>query len=199
MIAIIGTGKIGGTLGRAFARTGLEVVFGSRNPAGSMAAGDTPARAVTVGEAVAAGDVVLLAQPAQEVVAFLRANAPALDNKLIVDATNNFPGPVLHCAVAVAEHAPGARYARAFSSQTWETYEEPTWAGTPGDLVFTSEETDRAEVEELINAVGLHPVYLGPGQQDLVDAVLRLLVPEWAEHGRHVGLRILTDDRASHP
>ena len=193
-IAIIGTGKIGGTLGRALARAGLDVVLGSRNPAGSMAAGDTPAKLVTVAEAVAAGNVVLLALPAREVAAFLRAHGSALDSKLIVDATNDFPGPLLHSAVAVADDAPGARYARAFSSQTWETYERPTWDGVRGDLVFTSEEADRSTVEELIDAVGLRPVYLGPGQQDLVDAVLRLLVPEWAEHGRHVGLRILTDD-----
>ncbi|WP_145792341.1 NAD(P)-binding domain-containing protein [Kitasatospora atroaurantiaca] len=36
-IAVIGTGKVGGSLAGAFARAGLDVVIGSRNP---DAAGD---------------------------------------------------------------------------------------------------------------------------------------------------------------
>lgn len=38
-VAVIGTGPIGGTLGRAFARGGHQVVFGSRHPEGSSVAG----------------------------------------------------------------------------------------------------------------------------------------------------------------
>ena len=199
VIAVIGTGNIGGTIGRAVARSGagagLEVVFGSRDPGGSTAAGDTAAKVVTHAEAVAAADVVLLAQPADQVADFLRAHAAALDGKLVLDATNRFPGPVLNSAAEVAELVPGARYARAFNSQAWETYETPTWdGGVQGDLFYTTSTAgDRPVVEAIIEAVGLRPQYAGEDRPDLLDALLFLAVPAYATHGRHTGLRLLTD------
>jgi predicted dinucleotide-binding enzyme len=192
-IAVIGTGNIGGTLGRAFARDGLDVVFGSRNPADSTAAGDTKAGVATVAEAVAQADTVLVAIPAGQVEQLLRDNAGALSGKLIVDAANNFPGPVFNSAALVKEIVPGARYARAFNSQTWETFQTPAWDGVQGDLFFTALPEDQSRLEELINAVGLRPVYLGADQEDLLDATLRLFMPLMGKYGRHVGLRILAD------
>ncbi len=192
VIAVIGSGNIGGTIGRALARAGLDVVFGSRDPLASKAAGETAARVATVAEAVAEADTVLLAVPGGGVPALLRDHGAALDGKLVVDASNNFPGPVLNAAAAVAELAPGARYARAFNSQPWESYAEPTWDGVRGDLVFTARAgADEVRVAELIEAVGLRPYYVGPDKQDLADAVLWLLFPELERSGRHVGLHIL--------
>ena len=194
VIAVIGTGNIGGTIGRAVARSGrLEVVFGSRDPGSSEAAGDTAATVATHAEAVAAADTVLLAQPAGDVADFLRTHAAALDGKLIVDATNRFPGPVLHSAAEVAELVPGARYARAFNSQAWETYQNPLWEGVQGDLFYTAADADRAAVEEIIEAVGLRPLFVGEDRPDLLDAALFLLVAAYGTHGRHTGLRLLSD------
>ena len=190
-IAVIGTGQIGGTIGRAFAKAGHDVVFGSRDPGSSDAAGDSPAKVATAAEAVRDADVVVVAIPARLVGDFLREHD--LTGKLIVDATNNFPNAVLHSAALVAELAPGSRYARAFNNQTWETFATPTWDGVRGDLFFTSEEADRAIVEQLIEAVGLQPIYLGPGQADLMDAALRLLAPIFTTQGRHVGIKVLID------
>ena len=42
-VAVIGKGKIGGTLGRALAQAGHEVSFGSRNAAGAAAGDDVAA------------------------------------------------------------------------------------------------------------------------------------------------------------
>ncbi len=168
------------------------MVFGSRDPLASKAAGDTSARVDTVAEAVAAADTVVVAVPGGEVPALLRSLGTALDGKLILDASNNFPGPVLNAAAAVAELAPGARYARAFNSQPWESYAEPTWDGVPSDLVFTARAgADEATVAQLIEAVGLRPYYVGPDKQDLVDAVLWLLFPAMEKSGRHIGFHIL--------
>ena len=48
-VAVIGTGNIGGTLGRAFARAGHDVTFGTRRPAESAgAAGETGAKVTDV-------------------------------------------------------------------------------------------------------------------------------------------------------
>ncbi|MEY9872302.1 putative dinucleotide-binding enzyme [Streptacidiphilus sp. MAP12-33] len=193
-IAVIGTGNIGGTLGRAFAKAGHAVVFGSRHPATSGASGDTDAKVTTVAEAVVAADTVLLAIPAGDVETFLTDHAAALAGKLLIDATNRFPGPVLHSADLVARLAPTARYARAFNNQAWETFANPRWDGVPGNLFYTVDDAaDAPAVEALISAVGLVPTFAGPNRPDLLDAALFLLAPSFATLGRRTGFRLVHD------
>ncbi|WP_371498500.1 NAD(P)-binding domain-containing protein [Kitasatospora sp. NBC_00374] len=191
-IAVIGTGKIGSTLARAFSAAGLETVLGSRNPDGSA---DGPVKVTTVAEALAGADTVVLARPGTAVDEFLAEHGAALDGRLLVDAANRLEAAVQHSAAQVAEHAPGARYARAFSSQGVEVFAEPVIDGVVCDHLFSVAEEDRAAVERLISAVGLRPVYLGPDQYDLVDHALwiwfRLAVAQG--NGRHSGFRLLTD------
>src|SRR5690349_8197084 len=114
--AVIGTGNVGGTLGRAFARGGIPTVFGSRHPSGDV---------VAVEDAVAQADVVLLALPAGAVSDFLRTHGSALAGKLVIDAANNVGAPVANHAALVGELAPEARYARAFNTLGWENFENP--------------------------------------------------------------------------
>ncbi len=193
-VAVIGTGNIGRTLGQAFARAGLEVRLGSRDPAATAAvAGDSGARVVTVRDALDGADVVVLAIPGDRVVEFLRTHAVELDGTLLVDAANRMGNPALNSAADVAEFAPGARYARAFSSYTWEVFANPDFGGEQPDLIFTADEADRAAVEELIEAVGLRPLYLGPGQADVLDTALRMIFPVFRRYGRHTAMRFLTD------
>jgi 8-hydroxy-5-deazaflavin:NADPH oxidoreductase len=195
-IAVIGTGSVGGVLGRALARAGKDVVFGSREPdrVGPVA-GDTTAKVATVAEALAGADTVVLAQPGSVVGEFVRTNAPALDGLLLIDATNNLGAPDTNAAAAVADHAPGARYARAFNTYGWEVLEHPVFDGTPADLVFSATEADRPHLEDLIRTLGFRPAYLGPNQQNAVDALL----PIWfglavgQDRGRHLGFRVLED------
>ena len=74
-IGIIGSGNIGGTAARLFAKAGHDVaVSNSRGPESlsSLAASiGGKARAATVEEAVAFGDVVLLALPWRDRQSFL--------------------------------------------------------------------------------------------------------------------------------
>jgi len=173
-IAVIGTGKIGGTLGRALARAGHAVVFGSRHPDDDAVAGDTDAGVTTPAAALAGADAVLLALPAGAVEDFLAGHGRAIDGLLVIDATNRMGGPVLNASAQIAEAAPAARYVRAFNSLGWENFADPVFDGVPADLFFSAPETDRKAVEEIISAVGLRPAYLGESQQDVVDSVLRL-------------------------
>lgn len=193
-IAVIGTGFIGGTLGRAFAAAGLPTVFGSRHPAREDAADGTHATVASVEEAVTAAGTVLLAMPSGAVEEFLRIHGGALAGKLVVDAANDVAGPVAHHAAAVAELAPKARYARAFNTLGGENFADPEFGGTRADLFFSCAERDRPVLEELIEAVGLRPMYLGPDQQDTVDGVLRLwfALAVGQGHGRHLAFRTLT-------
>jgi predicted dinucleotide-binding enzyme len=193
-VAVIGTGNIGRTLGRAFARAGLDVKLGSRDPAATAAAaGDSGARVVTVRDALDGADVVVLAIPGDRIVEFLRTHAAELDGTLIVDAANRRGQQALNSSADVATIVPGARYARAFNNYAWELFEDPVLGGERPDLIYSADEGDQAAVEELIDAVGMRPLYLGPGQAELLDAALRLIVPLFQRYGRHTALRFLTD------
>jgi predicted dinucleotide-binding enzyme len=191
--AVIGTGFIGGTLGRAFAAAGIPTVFGSRRPEDTSMAGDSGATVSTVEDAVAGARTVVLALPSGAVEDFLRTHSEVLAGQLIVDATNKVGAAVAHHADAVATLAPKARYARAFNTLGGESFADPDFAGTRADLFYSSTEQDRPAMEELITAVGLRPMYLGDNQQDTVDGVMRLwfALAVGQGHGRHLAFRTL--------
>jgi predicted dinucleotide-binding enzyme len=190
-IAVIGTGNIGATLGRAFAAAGHEVRMGSRHPDDVSVEG---ASSTTVGAALDGADAVLLAVPADAVADFLGEHAGALAGKLVVDATNRMGAPVMNAAVEIADAAPGARYVRAFNSYGWENFAAPQFDGTAADLFFAAAEADRGAAEELISSVGLRPAYLGAGQQDVVDRITAVWFALTRQVGsRHVALRVLHD------
>jgi predicted dinucleotide-binding enzyme len=193
-IAVIGTGFIGGTLGRAFARAGHATVFGTRNPADGTVAGGSGATTASVGDAIGAADTIVIAIPAAAVEELLRTNGDALAGKLVVDAANNVGGPVANHADLVARYAPGARYARAFNTLGGENFADPIFDGVPADLFYSSAAADRATLDTLITAVGLRPMYLGENQHDTVDGVLRLwfALAVGQGHGRHLAFRTLT-------
>ena len=194
-IAVAGTGNIGGTLGRAFARAGHTVVFASRHPEEDPGVGDTDARVAPVPEALAGADVVVLAVPGSAVPEFVREHADALAGTLLIDAANNIggDGPADNHDV-IAAVVPDARYARAFNSLGWENFAEPRFDGLEADLFFSSTEADRPVVEALIEAVGLRPMFVGEDQHEVVDGVLRLwFALAVAQHrGRHLAFRVLT-------
>ncbi len=90
-IGIIGSGNIGGTAARLFAAAGHEVALSHKSGPESLreqvAQLGERARAMTVEEAAAFGDVVLLALPWRT-----REDLPAerLAGKIVIDATNPY-------------------------------------------------------------------------------------------------------------
>jgi predicted dinucleotide-binding enzyme len=197
-IAVLGAGNIGGTLGRAFARAGHEVTFGVRDPQADRGArGDTSATVSDIRGAIGVADVVVLAVPGGAVEGLARDHGSRLGGKLVVDAANNIrgSGPAnSHDAVTAA--APGARYARAFNSLGFENLQNPRYGDVVGDMLFSSLEVDRATLEQLIEAVGLRPVYVGEDGHALLDAVLRLWLTLSRVSGRrHFAFKVVGDDR----
>lgn len=94
-IGIIGSGKIGGNLGKHWAKAGHEVLFSSRHPKelGSLVkeAGEN-AKAVSVTEAFEANaDAYLLAVPYKEINRISELYAGEYTDKVIIDATNPYP------------------------------------------------------------------------------------------------------------
>ena len=120
-IGIVGTGKVASNLGAGLARAGHRVKLGSRDPRGKKA----PAKDVAIGtqaEAVAFGDLVILAVPLSSVGEVVHAvGAKALRVKIVVDATNAFPPPegwpaTTSAAEEIAKLAPGAKVVKAFNT-----------------------------------------------------------------------------------
>ena len=188
-VGVIGTGKVGATVGAALARAGHDVKLGSRHPGEAQ---DGPPL-VQVGDAIADADVVLLAVPPGALGELLGEHANSLADKLIIDATNQFGAPSANAAAQLSTAVPNARYARAFNTLGWENFAEPIFDGEPADLFFSCRTADRPVLEELISAVGLRPAHLGEDKQDIVDGALLLWFALVQANGgnRRIAFRVL--------
>ena len=138
VIAIIGTGDIGDSLGPRLVELGYEVVYGSRHPDGEKAqrvVRDTGgnSRATTQIEAAQAGDIVILAVgwPAMETVA---QNLGSLDGKIVIDISfpheqgeDGYYIPMLETSSAemIQQWNPGARVMKTFALQASYVIDDP--------------------------------------------------------------------------
>jgi predicted dinucleotide-binding enzyme len=189
-IAVIGTGFIGGILGRALARSGHHVTFGSRHPENKEVAADTPATVASVADAVARAEVIVLALPGAAVGELTAEHSDALAGKLVIDATNQMGQPVANSRTVLPFNV---RYARAFNTLGGENMADPVFADGPADMFFSAPEADRATVEAVIQGVGLRPEYLGEDQEALVDALFQIWIALALKqgHGRRLALRLI--------
>jgi 8-hydroxy-5-deazaflavin:NADPH oxidoreductase len=90
-IGVIGSGKIGSTIGGLWIKAGHPVLFSSRHPDNlkEMVAGlGSLASAGTVEQAIASGDVVFVAVPYGALPQIGREHGPALAGKIVIDACN---------------------------------------------------------------------------------------------------------------
>jgi len=173
-IGIVGSGRVGGTLGSVWVRAGHEVMFSSRHldddKALAARLGST-ARAGTPREAAAFGDVVMISVPYKALPDVGRELADLIKGKIVIDTCNPFvsrDGEIANWArekgagLASAELLPGARIVRAFNAigaaRMGEAHREPGRIGMPiaGD--------DREAIEiasRLIRDIGYEPVLIG--------------------------------------
>ena len=172
-VGIIGSGRIGGTLGTIWAKAGHEVMLSSRNLDDDKAlAAKIGARAGTPREAVMFGDVVLLAVPYGAIPQLGKDLADVLKGKVIIDAANPFEGRDGEVAkwakekgpgVASAELLPGARIVRGFNAVGAARL--PGIAEKRGDPVAMPIASDDANAvavaSRLIRDAGFEPVLVG--------------------------------------
>jgi 8-hydroxy-5-deazaflavin:NADPH oxidoreductase len=182
-IAVIGTGSVGGTLGRRWAELGHSVYFGVRDLADPSATalvgkikGD--ARLASVRDAANDADVVVLATPFAANQAAI-VSAGDLTGKILIDVTNPL-GADLSWAVGfntsgaeeVAKLARGARVYKAMNQAGFEVMADATFAaGTPVMFVVGDEPAGKKVVLDLVSALGFEAVDAG----DL--AIARLIEP----------------------
>jgi len=187
-IAVIGKGKIGGTLGTKWLAAGHEVVYGARD-----GSGEGPGGAVvrSIGDALGDAEVVLLAVPGGAVTDVVNEHGPVLAGKVVIDAVNRMGAAEFDSRALIADVAPSARYVRAFNSLGWENFADPA----PGvNLFFAADLGARVAAEELISAVGLEPAFVGNADATpIVDALLPLWFALVTQSGgnRKVALRIV--------
>jgi 8-hydroxy-5-deazaflavin:NADPH oxidoreductase len=196
-IGVIGAGNVGGTLGRAWAAKGHEVVFGVRDPRDPkiqalLKATGGAARAASPREAAAHGEVVVLATPWGAVPEALRAVGD-VTGKVLVDATNplkpDLSGLVLgHTTSAgeeVARWAPGARVVKAFNTIGAQHMANPRFGSQSASMLLCGDNAGAKQtVAALAEALGFDPVDAGPlAQARLLEPFAMLWISLAYAHG----------------
>jgi 8-hydroxy-5-deazaflavin:NADPH oxidoreductase len=127
-IGIIGAGNIGSTLGTFWAKAGHQVLFSSRNPDNLKELVEKvgpQARAGSVKDAIAFGDVILIAVPYGSMPQIAKDYAKDLAGKIVMDTGNAVLGRDGEIAkearekgvgLTTARLLPGARVVRAFNT-----------------------------------------------------------------------------------
>jgi hypothetical protein len=168
--AIIGTGKAGQALAKAFARKGVEVAIASKRPAEALA---PVAKAIgptiipkSLQDAVKA-DIIILAIPFGTQKEVAKA-AESWKGKIVIDVINAYGVPPeelgnLASSVVVSQAFPGAKLVKAFNSLAAETLAEDPNVKGGRRVVFVSsdEEAAAARVAALVEQLGFAPVQLG--------------------------------------
>jgi predicted dinucleotide-binding enzyme len=177
-IAIIGSGRIGGTVGKLWAQAGHEVRFSSRHPEtldALVAASGPNASRSSIEEALAFGDVFLISIPYRSLPPLGKQYRSQLSGKIVMETGNPYPERDGEVATKVRESGlgtghwsaiwlAGARLVRAFNS-VWdktlmrEAHRTPPQVGVP----LAADDTEAAEiVAGLVRDAGFDPVLVGP-------------------------------------
>ena len=168
--AIIGTGKVGHALAKAFARKGIEVAIASRRTAEELApVANAIGQTITprsLQDAVKA-DIIILAIPFGTQKEIAKA-AESWQGKIVIDVTNAYgvsPEELgnLPSSVVVSQAFPGAKLVKAFNHLAAEVLAEDPNVKGGRRVVFLSsdEEGAAAQVATLAEQLGFAPVKLG--------------------------------------
>lgn len=173
-IAMIGTGNVGGTLGRRWAEIGQQVIFGTRSPDSDkikalLATAGSNAGAATAEEAVAGTEVVVLATPwnaAQSVIESLGD----LSGKILIDCMNPIApglqlalGTTTSGAEQIAAWATGARVVKAFNTTGAENMADPIYDGQATTMLICGDDSEaKAVVGQLATELSFEAVDVGP-------------------------------------
>lgn len=174
-ITIIGTGSMGRAIGTRAVAAGsrIQILDRDRTKARELAeqlggdiltgtVGDTPD-----------GDIVVLALPFEAAKEVVVSYGDALSGRTVVDITNpvdvsTFDSLVVPPDTSAAETiaglaADGAAVVKAFNTTFAATLAEGKVAGQPLDVFIAGDSAGaKKAVADLVNAMGLHPIDVGP-------------------------------------
>jgi 8-hydroxy-5-deazaflavin:NADPH oxidoreductase len=175
-IGVIGSGRIGGTLGTLWVKAGHEVMFSARNldPVQKLVAGLGPrVHTGTPKEAAVFGDVILISVPYGALPQLGRDLASDLKGKVVLDTCNPSPGRDGDMAVAArakgtgvasAEYLPGVRLVRAFNTvPSAALRSEAHRAGDKVAVPLAADDEAALKIAiQLVQDAGFEPVVVGP-------------------------------------
>jgi predicted dinucleotide-binding enzyme len=174
-IGVIGSGRIGSTIGGLWVKAGHEVMFSDRDPEQVKRAieGLGPrARAGSVPEAAAFGDAVLIAVPYMALPAIQQQVGAQLKGKVVIDPNNPVPSRDGDMAVAAREKGagvssaallPGARIVRSFNAWGYATMAREANRAAPR-MALPVAADDAAALKlglQLVSDAGFDPVNAG--------------------------------------
>jgi predicted dinucleotide-binding enzyme len=177
-IGIIGAGNIGGTIGALWIKSGHPVMFSSRNPDSLkdlVASAGPNAKAGTVEQAVAFGDVVLIIVPYTALEQICRDHSKALATKvLVMDVSNPVPrrdgedfvksidaqgGP----GIVTAKWLPGSHVVRALNAiGSTQLVQDAHKSGELVGVPIAGDDPKAIGIaSDLIKEIGFEPVLVG--------------------------------------
>ena len=175
-IGVIGSGHIGGTIGTLWIKAGHPVLFSSRHPEElkDLVAGlGELAKAGTVDDAIAFGDVLFIAVPYGALPQIGQDYDAKLKGKIMLDACNAVAArdgaPIADevekegIGVVSQKYLPGARIVRAFNTMNYKIFANE--ANRPDPKLAIPIAGDDAQAVQvaagLVRAAGFDPVVVG--------------------------------------
>ncbi|MFI4986646.1 MAG: NADPH-dependent F420 reductase [Alphaproteobacteria bacterium] len=174
-IGVIGSGRLGGTVGSLWVKTGHPVLFSSRKPEelkGLVEGLGALARAGTVAEAIAFGDALLVAIPYGALPQLGRDYGASLAGKIVLDACNAIAsrdGDIANEAkekgvgLTSAKYLPGTRLVRAFNMLSYTVLARDAHrAGAAVAIPIASDDAEALKAASmLVRDAGFDPVVVG--------------------------------------
>jgi NADPH-dependent F420 reductase len=169
-IGIIGTGNVGGALGKAWSTAGHEVFFGSREPLkAKKLASSANAKVGSIKEAAAFGNTVLLAvnyNVAKEAI----GAAGSLDGKILIDCTNPLGsgfglsiGYTTSAGEEIAKLAKGAKVVKAFNTAFAQVMANTKYGSEKPTMFICGDDAEAKKIVlQLAEDIGFEPVDVGP-------------------------------------
>lgn len=202
MIAIIGSGNVGGALAQRLLEVGEHVVVGVRFPLSEksikLATHIGEDRLASVERAVAMASTIIITTPPDVVMGIL----PQLGNvngKVIIDATNAIrtkPAPYQTVFEALKKELHTEFVVKCFNTTGFENMRNPLYGDTGIDLFMAGNHTEsKAKVAELALKMGYENCY-DFGSDDKVE-LLEQFAMAWINlaifqgHGRGIAVKIM--------
>jgi 8-hydroxy-5-deazaflavin:NADPH oxidoreductase len=173
-IGVVGSGKLGGSVGGRWVKAGHEVFFSSRHPEelkGLVDSLGSRAHAGSVKDALAFGSIVFIAVPYAALPDIGRENAAGLAGKIVIDACNPIAsrdGDIVKEAMAngigptSTKYLPGTRLVRAFNPVGYRNFEGEPQTAPSGERIGMPVAGDDPEAvklaSQLVRDAGLEPV-----------------------------------------
>ena len=174
-IGIVGTGRVGGTLGTVWAKAGHSVMFSSldlEHDKALAASVGANARAGTPREAAAFGEVLLISVPYHALPSVGKDLGELLKGKIVIDTCNPIEGRdgetgawarEKGAGYASAELLPGARIVRAFNAVGYMRMADAAQRTPRSGMPMAGDDAKAIAVASaLVRDIGFEPVVVGP-------------------------------------